>query len=71
MRHKLGETRYRIGLTVALVALVGIAGISWWLIPILWEASSVVRMAGDALLALLFAVVILLIWLLHSDPSRD
>ena len=70
MRYKLGERRYRIVLTVAVLLLAILTAGCWWLIPVLWKASPVARVAGVMLVAVLFAVVILLIWGLHSDHSR-
>jgi hypothetical protein len=70
MRKKLGQTRYRIVMTAAVVALIGLTAFCWWLVPSLWGAHPVLRMASFALVALLFSLVILLIWLLHSDHGR-
>jgi hypothetical protein len=69
MRHRLGERRYRGLLAVAVVALAALAGFAWWLIPVLWQMSSIVRILGISLIAVLFAGVILLIWVLHSDQA--
>ena len=71
MRHKLGKARYRIGLAVALAALAGLTVLCWWATPLLWEEHPGVWVAGVALIAILFALVILLIWMLHWDHRSE
>ena len=70
MRHRLGQARFRLVLGVAVAALVGLTATCWWVIPILWEAPPVLRAAGVSLIAVLFALLIFLLWMLHADHGR-
>jgi hypothetical protein len=71
MRHRLGEARFRIVVAAAVAALAALIAACWWLIPLLWEAPAVLRVGGMTVIAVLFALVIFLLWMLHWDHGRD
>jgi hypothetical protein len=67
MRRKLGKVRYRIGLALAALATVGLSAFCWWVTSRLMDAPVGFSIIIFALIAVAFALVILLVWMMHWD----